>query len=425
MRSAAVAAVALVGLLVAAAPATASRYARFGVQDDAWLRAGPGTLDGRLDTLERLGVDLVRYTVRWDEVAPRKPTNSRNERDPAYEWGAVDRVLLGLRDRRIPVLVTLYGSPRWANGGRSPNWAPRSKYSLANFAWAVSQRYPWVREWTIWNEPNQRRWLRPTSPRVYTQVLLNPAYVQLHRANPRARVGGGVTAPRGNAGGVSPVAWIRGMKAARARLDAYAHHPYPLNPHRETPRLGGCAGCTTITMATLERLLGEVRRNFGGKRIWLTEYGYQTNPPDLFLGVSRALQARYVGSAAHRAFAAPFVDILIQYLVRDDTAPGGWQSGLFGTRGAAKPAYSAFRFPLAQVSRTGATTSLWGQLRPGKGSRSYRLRRWSGGRWRWVGGTLQTDSRGFFRRVVHAPSGSRLQIWSPATGGYGAALTVL
>ena len=51
-------------------------------------------------------------------------------------------------------------------------------------------------------------------------------------------------------------------------------------------------------MATIDRLLREVGMAFGRKRIWLTEYGYQTNPPDRLLGVSPALQARYVGEAA-------------------------------------------------------------------------------------------------------------------------------
>ena len=59
------------------------------------------------------------------------------------------------------------------------------------------------------------------------------------RRSATARVAGGVTAPRGNTGGVSPVQWIRGMGAAKARLDAYAHHPYPLRPRVESAVLAG------------------------------------------------------------------------------------------------------------------------------------------------------------------------------------------
>ena len=50
---------------------------------------------------------------------------------------------------------------------------------------------------SIWNEPNQTRWLRPTTPSRLRPPLLNPAYDAIHAANPRAKVGGGVTAPRG------------------------------------------------------------------------------------------------------------------------------------------------------------------------------------------------------------------------------------
>jgi len=303
--------------------------------------------------------------------------------------------------------------------------APRNGADFGNFAFAASKRYWWVRDWTIWNEPNQRRWLRPTTPAVYTQRLLNPGYRQLKAANRANRVAGGVTAPRGNAGGVSPVAWIRGMRASRALLDAYAHHPYPLRPKVETPWTGGCAHCQTITMADLERLIREVRRNFGNKRIWLTEYGYQTNPPDRGLGVAPALAARYMSEAAHRVYAAPYVDMLIHFMVRDDTAVGGWQSGFFTPSGAAKPTYQAFRFPLAQVSRTGTRTVLWGQVRPGpNGRKSYRLRMRRGGGWTWVGGTRTTDARGVFRVAVNAPRGASFQVYVPAEPTYGPQLAI-
>lgn len=399
--------------LVLPSPAEASRFIRFGIQDDAWLAGGPGTLDSRLELLDRLGVDLVRYTIRWDEVA-----GSRG----AYDWSSSDAVLEGLRERGIGAVVTILGSPSWANGGRGPNWTPLSGRPIAEFASAAAQRYRWVRDWLVWNEPNQRRWLRPTSPAVYVARILNPAYAAIKRANPRARVGGGVTAPRGGTGGVSPVAWIRGMRQARARLDAYAHHPYPLDPRRQTPWRGGCSHCSTITISTLERLLSEVRRNFGAKRIWLTEFAYQTNPPERWLGVSWPLQARYLAEASHRAYVAPYVDMLIHYLVRDDRLLGGWQSGLFTAAGKAKPSFDAFRFPLAQVRRSGTTVVLWGQVRPRSGTQLYRLRIRRGGRWHWLGGVRRTDGRGVFVVTVRAPRGATVQIWSLRDGARGLAL---
>ena len=398
------------GLLVAfavlalAPAADASPYLRSGIQDDAWLRYGPGTLEERLDELDRLGVDVVRYTIRWDEVEQRRG-------DP--DWAPADAILNGLRRHGISPLVTLYGTPRWANGGRSPNWAPSSKWTFAGFARRAAQRYPFVRNWLIWNEPNQRRWLRPTSARVYVQRLLNPAYDAIHRQLRGAQVGGGVTAPRGAYRGISPVAWMRSMDAARARLDAYAHNPYPLHP-TDTPFAGGCGHCETITMAKLERLLREVSRAFGDTRIWLTEYGYQTNPPDRVLGVSKERQARHVGEAALRAYAAPRVDMLIHYLYRDEPEIARWQSGLLTASGAPKPALRATQLPLAQVSRSGLRTVLWGRVRPGDGRQRYVLQQYRGGGWRAVGGMRMTSSRGHLSRVVRAGRGAKLRLWCPA-----------
>jgi len=412
-------------VLIAPQVAAASPYARYGVQDDAWIAFGPGTLESRLDILETAGVQVVRYTLRWDQVAARRPANARSGADPAYDWGASDAVLKGLRDRGIPAIVTIWGTPRWANGGRTPNWAPTSASTFQNFVHAAMDRFPWVNHWTVWNEPNQQRWLRPTSPRVYTQRLLNPAYGVIKSRKPGAMVAGGVTAPRGNVGGMSPVMWIRGMRAANARLDAYAHNPYPLHPRRETPFTGGCAHCLTITMATLERLIGEVRRNFGvGKRIWLTEWDYQTSPPERFMGVPPAVQARYYGEAGLRTFRAPRVDFLIKFLVRDEPTPERWQSGMFTTGGVAKPSFRAFMLPLAQVSRTGTRTVVWGQVRPRQGRQPYRLQQFRSGRWHNVGGQFWTGQRGFFQRTLQARPGSPLRIWSPRDGTFSPILYV-
>jgi hypothetical protein len=398
--------------LLFAAPAVASPGVQFGVQDDAWLLGGPGTFDERLEQVKDLGVDVVRVNIRWDTVARTRPGSQTDPQDPAYRWGAPDVLLEGLRRWKITPVVTLVGSPRWANGGRAPNWAPRSPSALANFATAAATRYPWVRRWVIWNEPNKYWQLRPTSPRVYTRTLLNPAYAALKRADRRNIVAGGVTAPRGGSGSVSPVDWIRGMRANRARFDVYAHHPYPLS-RRETPTSGGCRSCENITMANLERLLSHVQRAWGArKRIWLTEYGYQTNPPDRTMGVSQALQARYLSEAAYRAYRAPGVDMLIHFLVRDEDGVGRWQSGLWTFGDRPKLAAAAFRLPVAQVSRRGAVVTLWGQVRPGSSRQEFRLRYRSGGKWRWLGGTRLTSSRGYWTLRARLPRRAVVQAWT-------------
>ncbi len=418
-RLALIGAVVFIAGALHAAPASASRGIQYGIQDDAWLLYGSEPLERRLAFLQNLGVTTVRFSVHWDQIAPTRPARALASNDPAYRWGDVDPILKGLHARRIEPVVTLLGTPGWANGGHKPNVVPRSKTTFADFAYAAAKRYPFVRKWTIWNEPNQQLSLATASPRLYVTRLLNPAYAAIHRANRRALVAGGVTAPRGNSGGVGPLAWVRAMSASHAKLDAYAHNPYPTRPSVESPLGGACSTCDVISMANLSRLLKEVRRDLGRKPVWLTEYGYQTNPPDRVLGVSPQLQAVYVGQSGLRAYEAPGVTMLIQFLVRDEPDLARFQSGLFTVRGVAKPAYHAFRFPLAQVTRRGSRTVLWGQVRPGKGLRTYRLQMRSGSAWRWAAATQRTNRSGFFSTIVTAPPGTLIRVWVPQQRSYG------
>jgi hypothetical protein len=393
----------------------------YGLTDDAWLANGPGTVQDRVAELNAIGVHVVRFSLHWDKIAPTKPTTATDPTDAAYDWSTDDTVLDALHSAGIDVLLQLVGAPKWANGGNPANYAPLSASTFKNFATAAATKYSWVSRWLIWNEPNQRIWLRPTTPAVYTTRLLNPAYDAIHAVIGDAEVGGGGTAPRGSTGGVSPVAWLLGMRKAHAKLDAYAHNPYPLDPKRESPLKGGCVQCTTITMATLNKLVGLVTRNFPRARIWLTEYGYQTNPPDKVLGVSPALQARYVGEGAYAAYHAPRVDLLIHFLYRDEPLLARFQSGLVTLRNVKKPAYSAFQLPLAEIARKGATVTLWGQLRASESS-SATLERKLGSSWKKIA-TLTASPNGYVRWSGALPAKSVVRIRSGAL--IGASLTLI
>src|SRR5439155_16837592 len=200
-----------------------------------------------------------------------------------------------------------------------------------------------------------------------------------------ARVAGGGTAPRGGNGGISPIAFRMGMHAAHAKLDAYAHNPYPLDPKRESPLMGGFTHCSTITMATIGKLVRLVAVNFPRARIWLTEYGYQSNPPDRLLGVSPEKQARYIGEGDYVAYRTPRVDLLIHFLYQDEPNLVRFQSGLVTLAGRAKPALAAFQLPLAETRRAGSTTSLWGELSAPETGTTVRIERLAGSTWRAVG----------------------------------------
>jgi hypothetical protein len=380
---------------------------------------GPGALETRLATLHGLGVGVVRFTLRWDQVAARKPASPRSP--AAYNWGPSGDVLDGLHAQGIAALVTLYGSPRWANGGGAPARLPTTGFG--DFAYAAAKRFPWVHMWTAWNEPNSRTFSVPVSPSLYVSRVLNPAVASLHAASAANKVAGGVTSPRKTPSGMAPLAFIQGMRAAHARLDAYAQNPYPVS-RGETPTHTACTQCAYFTMAKLAAIRADVTRYFGAKPLWLTEYGYQTNPPDRLLGVSYAQQAAYIGQAALHVWSQPGVTVLIQFLMRDEPSLGGWQSGLFTAGGSPKPSYHAFALPFVQMSRSGSKAVLWGQVRPGSGPRTYVVQRASGGSWLGVGGTSRTGAGGTFTRTVALPRGTRVRLWAPAIGWASPAITL-
>jgi hypothetical protein len=281
-----------------------------------------------------------------------------------------------------------------------------------------------VKLWEVWNEPNLRTFLRPNSPSLYVARLLNPTYAALHSMRGGVRVAGGATSPRRTPSGMAPIPFMRGMRAAHARLDAYSHHPYPTSRF-ETPTQANCRYCTGIlSMARLPDLLREVKRDFGNKRVWLTEYGYQTNPPDRALGVSNALQARYLAQAARIAYEAPYVDPLIHFLIRDERSVGRWQSGLFTFSGSAKPSFRSFAIPLMQLARRGSRTVLWGQVRPRLGRQRYVLQRATRAGWRPLGHAAWTSPWGYFVRTVNATRGARFRVVAVPDLAQSLALTV-
>ena len=56
-----------------------------------------------------------------------------------------------------------------------------------------------------------------------------------------------------------------------------------------------------MTLGNFDVLVQEIDRLYGKRmRIWITEYGYQTNPPDKIFGVTWRKQATYLTQAVAR-----------------------------------------------------------------------------------------------------------------------------
>jgi hypothetical protein len=96
------------------------------------------------------------------------------------------------------------------------------------------------------------------------------------------------------------------MRRTHARLDAYAANPFPGN-RNETPFHDPCRNCQTLNMARLGKIRRLVTRLWGARTpLWLTEYAYETDPPDRARGIPWARHALFIGQSALRAaFALP------------------------------------------------------------------------------------------------------------------------
>ena len=124
------------------------------------------------------------------------------------------------------------------------NGMPTSKYSLVAFAPRSREALPLGAAVGNLERANLQPFLKPNSPKLYVQRLLNPAYVELQALDPANRVAGGATSPRSTSTGLSPVAFMRGMSAAHARLDAYSHHPYAVTAARRRSASPGASAGT-------------------------------------------------------------------------------------------------------------------------------------------------------------------------------------
>ena len=94
----------------------------------------------------------MRTLVDWSKTAPTRPANAANPFDPAYRFSDVDELVRNAQQRGLEVLITIWGTPKWANGGKTPNIVPTNVNDLKNFSRAVAARYsgryaqyPWVR----------------------------------------------------------------------------------------------------------------------------------------------------------------------------------------------------------------------------------------------------------------------------------------
>lgn len=340
---------------------------------------------------------------------------------------------------------------------------------------------PRVRFWAAWNEPDQPGLLRPqtqggvpTSPRIY-RGLQDAAWAGLQASGHRNDTYVlGETAPRGSrrASPTSPMRpllfirelyclnrklrTLRGRQAAKRgcpttasgrshfvadhpglfHATGWAHHPYSF----DTPPQTRDRNRDQVTLSTLPRLtrtLDRALRRYHVHRrlpIWLTEYGYQTNPPDPYLGVSWRRQAAYLNQADAIAYRNRRVRSVAQFLLLDagpntKEPPNSFrywgstfQTGLITHDGRLKPSYTAWQRPFdigPTRVRRGRRLRAFGQLRPAaNGARLHaELQFKRRGSWRVVRRLTTTSLRNYLVAHTRARSTGYWRLaWQTSSG---------
>jgi hypothetical protein len=368
---------------------------------------------------------------------------------------------------------------------------------------------PRVTWWTIWNEPNhpgfvQPQWertssgWRPRSPHIY-RAMVEAAYPAIKGIQPDSLVlvgatsSTGTTKPRSEQSGMAPLLFIRELACVDEKLrpkktgecanyrplmgDGFSHHPYSLlhrpdfQAERQPDNLP--IGALDRLTKTLDKLVKMRRIDPKLRNVYLTEFGYETNPPDPEKPWSPAQQAVYLNWAEAIAWQNKRVRSWPQFLLRDmgtvsaeDAARGkreygDWQSGLFFHDGTPKPSATSFKLAMhaecqwtrkrVRVRTRGGRirvkrrwvrgpVRIWGHVRPSAGAAVATVsasRRGSG----WTAAATSTSPRpaamasaraqafttsasGVFVRYAKYRPGTRYRVESAAVGDGAAGLAV-
>jgi hypothetical protein len=346
------------------------------IQDDVLTTAPTEDIPARLDLVKQTRAKVTRIDVLWSMVAPTRPAAPLNPADPAYDWGRVDAIMIGLAQARITPIVSVYSTPDWAVAGRNTRYpsaynpnAPRpaeygrfmrafatrysGTYPNPNAAEGGPPRLPRVRHYEIWNEPNLKNFFRFNTRTTVGRyaALVRAAYPQIKRANRRSIVIAGVAGPRSTTGNgnVGARQWLRGLVNARnLRFDAYSQHIYPSQPPRSRTRAFPSWNSLPEIFATLDR-----KRK--GMKLYITEAGYSTGrTPFRTVRVSPAVQNRNLRQIfALPHVRSPRVPAVVWFNLQDNV---NWPAGLLRANGSRKPAYASFvriaRRPIPRALRS-------------------------------------------------------------------------
>lgn len=408
---------ALLALAALTAPgaASASSSQLSLLQDDRELLGQTGEdPGGAMAEIKSLGVDVVRTNAIFYKIyrtpTQRKKPGGFNASDPnssRYDWSATDQLIQLAKANGMQVMLTITGpGPYFTSSSPSRchglpcSFRPKPA-DFGAFAAAAAKRYRGkVDYYSLYNEPNiGKTWLTPRFSRtrfgkvdvagaIYRKLWI-AGYKSIAKFDPalRNRVLFGEVAAIG-----SPLPLLRAAlcldpagRAFKGKLRAlhdcsghvsklniggFAIHPYNQGGNG-TPQTRTKTK-TSLSLAYIPRLHrlidGAVRRGRigGGKGIFITEFGYQSSPPDRDSNVTPTEQAQYINESDRLFYSDPRIKSVAQYELTDVPQRNQFNTGLRFVRGARKPAYDAYRIPIVVTKRSANSVEVYGQARPSR-----------------------------------------------------------
>jgi hypothetical protein len=395
-------------MLVGASSAAASSKQDTFFEAPRDLTARTATTESRaaaFTDMSSLGVKALRVNLPWADVAPDALSATKPAFDPtdpaAYTWGSYAATIDEAKARGWKVLVSLSAPvPVWATAAKADQVTRPSADEFKLFATAAAKRFggPTVL-WSIWNEPNLPRFLKPqlSSGSVVSGALYRALFV----AGKAGIAAGGQTsapvlfgelAPSGssNDGRALPLAFLRNAlclsskykftkSCGKLTLSGVALHPYQFT--------GGAPGKDDVTYKVLPRLTAALDKAAKAGAInakvplYLTEFGVQSVPDPLFdLTEQEQLETR--ARVEHIAYSNKRVKAFSQYLLTDDADTGGFQTGLiFAKDGSHKKSYDGFRLVLDVQPSGKKKVAIFGLVRPATKATTVVIERKTGKKW--------------------------------------------
>jgi hypothetical protein len=251
-------------------------------------------------------------------------------------------------------MLQINTTPRWANHGRPPNWAPTNPADLAAFATAAAREYPTVHLWMIWGEATRADDFEPISlvrpghnltraqayaPHLYARML-DRSYGALKAVSSKNLVIGGCTYIGGY---IRTLPWIENLRLPNGRpprMDMYAHNPFSYSAPNFSARPSGYG---EVQFSDLPRLARWIDRYLHpGLPLFLSEWTIPTAAHDSEFDwwVDAPVAARWITDAMRLSRQWKRIYALGWIHLYDD--PPYIASGLLYADGKPKPGFWAF-----------------------------------------------------------------------------------